>query len=55
MHRRVGADHVVVGEDVGEPELLHPLGVGAHRADVGTDLGLGEDCTDLHRHCLTGC
>ena len=34
MHRGVRAHHVVVGQQVGKPEFLGPLSVGAHRADV---------------------
>ena len=44
----VGPEHVVVGQDVGEPEALHLLGVGAHRTCVGSDLGLGEHDTESH-------
>src|SRR5262249_1075780 len=48
MHVRVGTDDVVVGEHVREPELLHPLAVGAHRADVAAELGLREHDSDPH-------
>src|SRR5262249_38659699 len=43
MYLRVGADDVVVGEDVGETELLDRLAVRPHRADVAAELGLRED------------
>ena len=39
---------MVVGEHVAVPELLDPLDVGAHRADVGTDLGLREHHPNSH-------
>ena len=45
VHRRVGAEHVVVGEDVGEAEPVDRLGVGAHGTNVAAELGLGEDDT----------
>ena len=45
----VGAEHVVVGEQVVEAELLDRLRVGAHAAQVGADLGLREDDAELHR------
>jgi hypothetical protein len=45
---RVGAEDVLVGEQVSEAEVLDALGVGADGARVGADLGLGEDDTDLH-------
>ena len=53
VHRGVGAEHVVVGEEVGEAELLDPLGVRPHRADVGADLGLREHDADAHRPVST--
>ena len=34
MHRRVRAQHVVVGQHVGKAEFLDPLGPGAYRADI---------------------
>ena len=52
VHRGVGADDVVVGKDVRVAELLDPLRVRAHGADVGADLGLGEHDTDLHHGLL---
>jgi hypothetical protein len=48
MDRGVGADHVVVGEQMGVAELLDPVGVGAHSADIATEFGLGEDHADAH-------
>ena len=54
MHVGIGPEHVVVGQDVGEAEVFHLLGVGAHRAHVGSDLGLGEDDADSHGPCLPG-
>ena len=48
VNRRVGTDHVVVGEQVGVAELLDALGVCAHRADVATEFRLGEHHADAH-------
>ena len=44
----VRAEHVVVGEQVVEAELLHGLRELAHAAGVGADLGLREDGSELH-------
>ena len=44
----IRAEHVVVGQQVREAELLDPLRVGADGSPVGADLGLGKDDTDLH-------
>ena len=41
-------EHVVVGEQVVEAELLHGLRVARARRRVGADLGLGEDDAELH-------
>jgi hypothetical protein len=49
VHGGVGAQHMVVGQQVGVPELLHPLSVGAHRARVATEFGLREDNSDIHK------
>ncbi len=48
VHCGVRARHVVVGQHVGKPELLGPLGVGAHRAGVAAQFGLREHHTDPH-------
>jgi hypothetical protein len=48
MHGRVRSHDVVVGHDVGIPELFHPFCVGTHAAGVGADLGLGKHDADLH-------
>ena len=48
VDRRVGADDVVVGQQVGVSRALDRFGVGADRARVGADLGLGEHDTDPH-------
>src|SRR5215472_18957501 len=48
---RVSAEHVVIGEDVGEAKLLHALSVSADGAAVGPDLGLREYHAYIH-DCL---
>jgi hypothetical protein len=48
MHRSVRAHHVVVGQQVGKPEFLGPLSIGAHRTGVATQFGLRENHTDPH-------
>ena len=48
VHRGVRAHHVVVGQHMGKPQLLGPLGVDAHRASVAAQFGLREYHTDLH-------
>ena len=48
----IGAEHVVVGEQVVVAEALHRLRVVAYRDRVGTDLGLGEDCPVAHQLLL---
>ena len=48
VDRRVGADDVVVGEQMVIPQLLHALPVGADGTHVGADLGLREDDADPH-------
>jgi hypothetical protein len=50
----VGADDVVVGEQVGVAERLGGLAVGAHSADIAAELGLGEDHADSHRRAHAG-
>src|SRR5207342_2592572 len=45
---RVGADHVVVREQVSEAELLHAFAVGAYGTDIAGELGLWEDNSDSH-------
>ena len=54
VDRRVGAEHVVIGEEVPVAERLDALGVGAHGAGVAAQLGLREDDADLHGHGLPG-
>ena len=44
----VGAEHVVVGEQVAVAQLLGRLRERAHRARVGADLGLRKDDAELH-------
>jgi hypothetical protein len=53
MHFRVGANDVVVRENVGKAKLLHSLRVRTHAADVATDLGLREHDADSHVRFLT--
>ena len=48
VHARIGAEHVVVGQDVGEAKLLDPLSVGADGAAIGADLGLRKHDADIH-------
>ena len=48
VHAGIGADHVVVGQEVREAEIADRLAVGPHRADVAPELGLREHHTDLH-------
>ena len=48
VHLGIGAEHVVVREQVREAELLDPLRVRADRAAVRADLGLGEHDAYLH-------
>ena len=45
---RVRAEDVVVGKDVGEPELLDVPRVTCDRAGLVADLGLGKYDSDLH-------
>ena len=54
VHGRVGAQHVVVGQQVPEAEFLGPLRVAAHRRRVWADLGLREDDADLHAASSVG-
>ena len=49
MDPRVGANDVVVGEQMGVAEILGRLAVRADRANVSAELGLGEDHADPHR------
>ena len=49
MPRIVRTEHVVVGEEVVEAELLHRLRVLADAAGVGADLGLRKDGAELQR------
>ena len=52
VDRRVGADDVVVDEDVAEAELLDALAVGAHRAGVAAEFRLRERHSNSHVHIL---
>ncbi|CNH15352.1 Uncharacterised protein [Mycobacterium tuberculosis] len=51
MHRGVGADDVVVGQDVGESELFHALGVSAEDGGISPELGLRERDSKTHSQC----
>ena len=53
VHLGIGADHVVVGQQVREPELLDPDRVLTGIVDRAAELGLGEHHTDLHRPFLS--
>ena len=55
VHCRVGADDVVVDEDVAEAELLDPFAVGAHCAGVATEFRLRERHSDSHVHTFRRC
>ena len=44
----IGADHVVVDQQMSEAELLRTFGVGADRTRVVADLVMRDDCSDLH-------
>ena len=48
----IRAEHVVVGEQVVEAELLDALRELPDTADVGADLRLREDGAELHRQAL---
>ena len=48
VNLRVGADDVVIDEDVAVSELLHPLGVGAHGPRVSAELRLRERHSNSH-------
>jgi hypothetical protein len=50
VDRRVRTDDVVVGQQMGEPQLLDPLAVRADRAGVSAELRLGKDHSDAHVH-----
>ena len=51
MHGRIGADDVVVGEDVGVPEFFHALRVRADDGGISPELGLRERNSNAHvRH-----
>ena len=53
VDHRIGTNHMVIGKQVGVTELLDTLGVGAHRTNVTTELGLGEYDADLHQVLAT--
>ena len=48
MDARVGADDMVIGEDMREVRGLDVFGIGAHSAGIRTDLGLGKHHSDAH-------
>src|SRR5271166_2428418 len=48
VHRRVGADDVVVGEDVREAQFLDALPICTYDCGVSTKLGLREHDTSAH-------
>ena len=50
--RDVGAEHVVVGEEVVVAELLGRLRERPHGARVGADLGLREDDAQAHARII---
>ncbi len=45
---RIGAQHVVIGQDMREAKLLDPLCVRADSAAVGADLGLRKYDANFH-------
>src|SRR5262249_19246901 len=49
----VGAEHVVVREQVVVPELFGRLGEGMDATRVGSDLGLRENGADAHARIIT--
>jgi hypothetical protein len=53
VHRRVGAEDMVVGQHVGVPQLGYPLGVSTDGPGVGADLGLREYHAYLHADLFT--
>ena len=48
VDRRIGAHHVVVGQEVLVPEVLHALPVGTNGTDGWSDFGLRQDDADPH-------
>lgn len=48
VHSGIGTEDVVVGQQVGEAQLLDPLNVGTDRAAVGANLGLREHDAYIH-------
>ncbi len=48
MNFRVRAEHVVIGQQVGVPQLLDRLSVGTDRARIGADLCLREHHAYVH-------
>ncbi|MBO0830602.1 MAG: hypothetical protein J2P28_08010 [Actinobacteria bacterium] len=48
VHRRVCAEHVIVGQYVGEAQFLNSLSVSADGTAIGADLGLREYDAYLH-------
>jgi hypothetical protein len=52
MYGGIGADDVIVGQQVAESELLRPQRVGPYGADVGPDLGLRKYNANVHGNPL---
>jgi len=50
VNRGVGADHVVIGQQMREPELFDALAVRADRSGVPSELGLGKHHSNAHVH-----
>ncbi len=48
VDRRIGAQHVVVGQDVGEAKLLDALPERADSAAIWSDLGLRKYDANIH-------
>ena len=53
MHVRIGSEHMVVREQVREPEILHARSVPPHVGDGTTDLRLWEHDPELHHTVLS--
>ena len=54
VHRRVGADDVVVRHEVAVAKLLDSLGVGAEVGDGAADFCLGKRDADVHACSVSG-
>ena len=48
MYRDVATEDVVVGGEVGVPQVVGGLPEGTHRAEVTAHFGLRKDHTDIH-------